>query len=80
MVVVILCVHGFRVHLQQRIEDDHHCRLLVNEMKNLLTLTYSDQIQEQEVLDHNYILRVLHMRKVDAHVYTNTHTVSRQSN
>ncbi|XP_053085750.1 probable glutamate--tRNA ligase, mitochondrial isoform X2 [Pangasianodon hypophthalmus] len=52
-----------RVHLQQRIEDELQSRLLVDEVRNLLTLTYRDQIQEQEVLDHNYILRVLHMRK-----------------
>ncbi|XP_058237181.1 probable glutamate--tRNA ligase, mitochondrial isoform X1 [Hemibagrus wyckioides] len=52
-----------RVHLQQRIEDERQCRLLVDEVKNLLTLTYTDQIQEEKVLDHNYILRVLHMRK-----------------
>ncbi|TTE81783.1 putative glutamate--tRNA ligase, mitochondrial [Bagarius yarrelli] len=54
---------GIVVHLQQRIEDDDQCRLLVDEVRNLITLTYRDQIQEQEVLDPSYILRVLHMRK-----------------
>ncbi|KAI5617731.1 putative glutamate--tRNA ligase, mitochondrial precursor [Silurus asotus] len=52
-----------RVHLQQRIEDESQCHLLVDEVKNLLTLSYTDQIQEQKVLDHSYIFRVLHMRK-----------------
>ncbi|XP_062865834.1 nondiscriminating glutamyl-tRNA synthetase EARS2, mitochondrial isoform X2 [Trichomycterus rosablanca] len=52
-----------RIHLQQRIEDESQCRLLVEELKNLITQTLGDQIEDQEVLQRDYIQRVLHMRK-----------------
>ncbi|KAM9454931.1 nondiscriminating glutamyl-tRNA synthetase EARS2, mitochondrial isoform 2-T2 [Clarias gariepinus] len=52
-----------RVHLQQHIEDEPQCRLLVDQVQNLLTLTYREQMEEQGVLDHDYITRILHMRK-----------------
>ncbi|XP_037399323.1 probable glutamate--tRNA ligase, mitochondrial isoform X2 [Pygocentrus nattereri] len=55
--------HFNRVHLQRRIEDDALCRPLVDELKDLIAHSYGDQIEDQEVLQRDYIQRVLHFRK-----------------
>ncbi|XP_066516865.1 nondiscriminating glutamyl-tRNA synthetase EARS2, mitochondrial isoform X2 [Hoplias malabaricus] len=52
-----------RIHLKQRIEDGAQCRLLVEELQNLIVQTFRDQLQDQDVLQPQYIHRILHLRK-----------------
>ncbi|XP_029906861.1 nondiscriminating glutamyl-tRNA synthetase EARS2, mitochondrial [Myripristis murdjan] len=52
-----------RIHLQQRIEDKEQCHLLVKDLQGQIQLAYTAEIQDKEVLQEDYISRVLHLRK-----------------
>ncbi|XP_062386500.1 probable glutamate--tRNA ligase, mitochondrial [Sardina pilchardus] len=52
-----------RIHLSQRIDDVERCRHLVEELREHIIQTFGPQIQEDDVLDEEYIQRVLHLRK-----------------
>lgn len=52
-----------RIHLSQRIDDAERCRHLVEELREHIIQTFGPQIQEQDVLEEDYIQRVLHLRK-----------------
>ncbi|XP_062290548.1 probable glutamate--tRNA ligase, mitochondrial [Scomber scombrus] len=52
-----------KIHLEQRIEDEEQCRLLINDLQGQIRQTYTAEIQDQEVLHEDYIRRVLHLRK-----------------
>lgn len=53
-----------RIHLQRRIEDEEQCRLLIRELQELIQLAFTQHIHDREVLEEDYIRRVLHFRKV----------------
>ncbi|MED6274812.1 Glutamyl-tRNA synthetase [Characodon lateralis] len=52
-----------RIHLQQRIEDEQKCHVLIKELQQQIQQVYAAEIQDQEVLVDDYIRRVLHLRK-----------------
>ncbi|CAB1454989.1 unnamed protein product [Pleuronectes platessa] len=52
-----------RIHLQQRIEDEDQCSLLIRDLQEKIQQTYTTEIQEQDVLHEDYIRRVLQLRK-----------------
>ncbi|XP_062244698.1 probable glutamate--tRNA ligase, mitochondrial [Platichthys flesus] len=52
-----------RIHLQQRIEDEDQCSLLIKDLQEKIQQTYTTEIQEQDVLHQDYIRRVLQLRK-----------------
>uniref|UniRef100_A0A672YG23 Nondiscriminating glutamyl-tRNA synthetase EARS2, mitochondrial n=1 Tax=Sphaeramia orbicularis TaxID=375764 RepID=A0A672YG23_9TELE len=52
-----------RIHLQQRIEDEDECNLLIKDLQGQIQTTYTEQMQDKEVLHEDYIRRVLHLRK-----------------
>ncbi|XP_022073872.2 probable glutamate--tRNA ligase, mitochondrial [Acanthochromis polyacanthus] len=52
-----------RIHLQQRIEDEEQCRLLVKDLQGQIQEVHTTEIQDKEVLHEDYIRRVLHLRK-----------------
>uniref|UniRef100_A0A4W6GBG3 Nondiscriminating glutamyl-tRNA synthetase EARS2, mitochondrial n=1 Tax=Lates calcarifer TaxID=8187 RepID=A0A4W6GBG3_LATCA len=52
-----------RIHLQQRIEDDERCLLLIKDLQVQIQQAYTTEIQDEEVLHEDYIRRVLHLRK-----------------
>ncbi|XP_075869494.1 nondiscriminating glutamyl-tRNA synthetase EARS2, mitochondrial isoform X1 [Nelusetta ayraudi] len=52
-----------RIHLQRRIEDEEQCRLLIRELQELIRLAFTQHIHDKEVLEEDYIRRVLHFRK-----------------
>ncbi|XP_034447420.1 probable glutamate--tRNA ligase, mitochondrial [Hippoglossus hippoglossus] len=52
-----------RIHLQQRIEDEDQCTLLIKDLQRQIQQTYTTEIQEQDVLHEDYIRRVLQLRK-----------------
>lgn len=58
------CGYG-RIHLQQRIDDAEQCRLLIKDLQGQIQLAYAAEIQDQEVLQQDYIRRVLQLRKVN---------------
>lgn len=58
-----LCVYD-RLHLQQRIEDEQQCDLLIQDLQEQIYQAYAEQIQDKDVLHEDYIRRVLHLRKV----------------
>ncbi|XP_067355267.1 nondiscriminating glutamyl-tRNA synthetase EARS2, mitochondrial [Channa argus] len=52
-----------RIHLQQRIEDEQHCLLLIRDLQGQIQQAYTAEIQDEEVLHEDYIRRVLQLRK-----------------
>ncbi|XP_059189510.1 probable glutamate--tRNA ligase, mitochondrial [Centropristis striata] len=52
-----------RIHLKHRIEDEQQCRLLINDLQGQIQQAYAADIQDKEVLQEDYIRRVLHFRK-----------------
>lgn len=52
-----------RIHLQRRVEDPQLCSSLVCELQTQLLQQYSELDDDQDVLQSNYIKRVLHHRK-----------------
>ncbi|XP_044203502.1 probable glutamate--tRNA ligase, mitochondrial [Thunnus albacares] len=52
-----------KIHLEQRIEDEEQCHLLINDLRGQIQKAYTAEIQDQEVLHEDYIRRVLHLRK-----------------
>lgn len=52
-----------RIHLQQRIEDEEQCILLVKDLQGQIQQVHTTEIQDKEVLHEDYIRRVLHLRK-----------------
>lgn len=49
-----------RIHLQQRIEDESKCRVLIKDLQQQIQQVYTAEIQDKE---EDYIRRVLHLRK-----------------
>ncbi|XP_068176743.1 nondiscriminating glutamyl-tRNA synthetase EARS2, mitochondrial [Antennarius striatus] len=52
-----------RIHLQHHIEDEEKCCLLIKKLQEQLQQVYIAEIQDKEVLQEDYIRRVLHLRK-----------------
>ncbi|XP_023154083.2 probable glutamate--tRNA ligase, mitochondrial [Amphiprion ocellaris] len=52
-----------RIHLQQQIEDEEQCSLLVKDLQGQIQQVHTTEIQDKEVLHEDYIRRVLHLRK-----------------
>ncbi|CAM4462303.1 unnamed protein product [Leuciscus chuanchicus] len=52
-----------RVHLQRRIEDQHACVELQDELRQRLLHTHGSDISDHTVLEPHYIHRVLQLRK-----------------
>ncbi|XP_017285251.1 probable glutamate--tRNA ligase, mitochondrial [Kryptolebias marmoratus] len=52
-----------RIHLQQQIEDEQRCRLLIEDLRGQIQEVYAAEIQERGVLQEDYIKRVLQLRK-----------------
>ncbi|XP_063331228.1 nondiscriminating glutamyl-tRNA synthetase EARS2, mitochondrial [Pelmatolapia mariae] len=52
-----------RLHLQQRIEDEQQCDLLIQDLREQIYQAYAEQIQDRDVLHEDYIRRVLRLRK-----------------
>lgn len=52
-----------RIHLQQQIEDEEQCRLLVKDLQEQIQRAYPEELQDKEVLHENYINHILHLRK-----------------
>uniref|UniRef100_A0A7N6AWU7 Nondiscriminating glutamyl-tRNA synthetase EARS2, mitochondrial n=1 Tax=Anabas testudineus TaxID=64144 RepID=A0A7N6AWU7_ANATE len=52
-----------RNHLQQQIEDEEQCLLLIKDLQGQIKQTYAAEIQDKDVLHEEYIRRVLFFRK-----------------
>ncbi|XP_030589705.1 nondiscriminating glutamyl-tRNA synthetase EARS2, mitochondrial [Archocentrus centrarchus] len=52
-----------RIHLQQRIEDEQQCDLLIKDLREQISQAYAAEIQDKDVLHEGYIRRVLQLRK-----------------
>ncbi|KAI3352519.1 hypothetical protein L3Q82_005465 [Scortum barcoo] len=52
-----------RIHLQRRIEDEAECRVLIKDLQGQIQQAYTAEIQDKDVLQEDYIKRVLHLRK-----------------
>lgn len=52
-----------RVHLQRRIEDQHTCAELRDELRQRVLHTHGSDISDRAVLEPHYIQRVLQLRK-----------------
>ncbi|KAM8842313.1 nondiscriminating glutamyl-tRNA synthetase EARS2, mitochondrial [Synchiropus picturatus] len=52
-----------KLHLQHRIEDEHKCRALIHDLQVQIRQTYAAEIHDQDVLQEDYIRRILHLRK-----------------
>ncbi|XP_040892790.1 probable glutamate--tRNA ligase, mitochondrial [Toxotes jaculatrix] len=52
-----------RIHLEQRIENEEQCLLLIKDLQIQIQQAYAAEIQDEEVLREDYIRRVLHLRK-----------------
>ncbi|KAL4624397.1 putative glutamate-tRNA ligase, mitochondrial [Arapaima gigas] len=52
-----------RIHLLQRVNNPEKCELLVKDLQDLIRQTYGTQIHEAGVLESEYIMRILHLRK-----------------
>ncbi|XP_029950308.1 nondiscriminating glutamyl-tRNA synthetase EARS2, mitochondrial isoform X2 [Salarias fasciatus] len=52
-----------RIHLQQRIEDEEQCRLLIKDLQREIQQVHEAEIQDRDVLHEDYIRRVLLLRK-----------------
>ncbi|XP_026158507.1 nondiscriminating glutamyl-tRNA synthetase EARS2, mitochondrial isoform X2 [Mastacembelus armatus] len=57
-----------RIHLQQSIEDEQQCRLLIGELQEQIQQVYATELEDEEVLHEDYIRRVLHLRK--GHIFS----------
>lgn len=53
-----------RVHLQHRVENEEQCRSLIRDLHEQIQQNFTTDIQDGEVLQEQYIKRVLQMRKV----------------
>uniref|UniRef100_A0A4W5L1H4 Glutamyl-tRNA synthetase 2, mitochondrial n=1 Tax=Hucho hucho TaxID=62062 RepID=A0A4W5L1H4_9TELE len=53
-----------KIHLQQRIDDAVQRDWLVRDLQGRIQEVYGTQVQDQDVLQPDYITRVLHLRKV----------------
>ncbi|KAM9770533.1 nondiscriminating glutamyl-tRNA synthetase EARS2, mitochondrial [Menidia menidia] len=52
-----------RIHLQQRIEDTQQSQFLIKELQGQLQQAYPGEIHDKDVLQEDYIRRVLQLRK-----------------
>ncbi|KAM9856586.1 nondiscriminating glutamyl-tRNA synthetase EARS2, mitochondrial isoform 2-T2 [Aulostomus maculatus] len=52
-----------RIHLQQRIEEEQQCNLLIKDLQGQIQEVYTAEVLDQEVLHEGYIRRILHLRK-----------------
>uniref|UniRef100_A0A8C7IUZ4 Nondiscriminating glutamyl-tRNA synthetase EARS2, mitochondrial n=1 Tax=Oncorhynchus kisutch TaxID=8019 RepID=A0A8C7IUZ4_ONCKI len=52
-----------KIHLQQRIDDAVQCDWLVRDLQVRIQEVYGTQVQDQDVLQPDYITRILHLRK-----------------
>ncbi|XP_029281383.1 nondiscriminating glutamyl-tRNA synthetase EARS2, mitochondrial isoform X2 [Cottoperca gobio] len=52
-----------RVHLQRRIEDEEQCDLLIKDLQGQILQACAAEIHDEQVLQADYIRRVLHLRK-----------------
>ncbi|XP_038142776.1 probable glutamate--tRNA ligase, mitochondrial [Cyprinodon tularosa] len=52
-----------RIHLQQRIDDEQKCPMLIKDLQQQIQQLYAAEIQDQEVLEEDYIRRMLRLRK-----------------
>lgn len=52
-----------RIHLLKRIEDEEQCCLLIKDLQGQIQQAFAEEIQDTEVLQEDYIRRVLHLRK-----------------
>ncbi|XP_024001252.2 nondiscriminating glutamyl-tRNA synthetase EARS2, mitochondrial [Salvelinus sp. IW2-2015] len=52
-----------KIHLQQRIDDAVQRDWLVKDLQGRIQEVYGTQVQDQDVLQPDYITRVLHLRK-----------------
>uniref|UniRef100_A0A3P8X0S4 Glutamyl-tRNA synthetase 2, mitochondrial n=1 Tax=Cynoglossus semilaevis TaxID=244447 RepID=A0A3P8X0S4_CYNSE len=52
-----------RIHLLRCIEDTDQCMLLIKDLQERIRQTFTTEIQNEDVLNQDYIRRVLHLRK-----------------
>ncbi|KAM9792289.1 nondiscriminating glutamyl-tRNA synthetase EARS2, mitochondrial [Neosynchiropus ocellatus] len=52
-----------KLHLQHRIEDEPKCRALIHDLRVHIQQTFAAEIQDQDVLQEDYIRRILRLRK-----------------
>ncbi|XP_071361145.1 nondiscriminating glutamyl-tRNA synthetase EARS2, mitochondrial [Trachinotus anak] len=52
-----------RIHLEQRIEDEEQCILLIKDLQEQIQQAYTAELQDEDVLHEDYIRRVLQLRK-----------------
>ncbi|XP_077576039.1 nondiscriminating glutamyl-tRNA synthetase EARS2, mitochondrial isoform X2 [Stigmatopora nigra] len=52
-----------KIHLQHRIQDEQQCASLVKDLQGQIRQAFSGEIQDEDVLQEDYIRRVLHLRK-----------------
>uniref|UniRef100_A0A8C5HWP7 Nondiscriminating glutamyl-tRNA synthetase EARS2, mitochondrial n=1 Tax=Gouania willdenowi TaxID=441366 RepID=A0A8C5HWP7_GOUWI len=52
-----------RIHLQQRIDKKEQCRQLIEDLQAKIQQTYTELMQDSDVLQEDYIKRILHLRK-----------------
>lgn len=50
------------------IEDTDQCMLLIKDLQERIRQTFTTEIQNEDVLNQDYIRRVLHLRKVTTKV------------
>ncbi|XP_034044757.1 probable glutamate--tRNA ligase, mitochondrial [Thalassophryne amazonica] len=63
-----------KIHLQQQIENQEQCSLLVKDLQQQIQQNYKEKIQDKQILHDDYIKRVLHFRK--GHISTLKELVS----
>ncbi|XP_077462173.1 nondiscriminating glutamyl-tRNA synthetase EARS2, mitochondrial isoform X3 [Stigmatopora argus] len=54
-----------KIHLQRRIQDEQQCASLVKDLQGQIRRAFSGEIQDEDVLQEDYIRRVLHLRRVN---------------
>lgn len=64
MVFLTLPTFCGRIHLQHRVEHEEQCRSLIRDLQGQIQQTFTTDIQDGEVLQEDYIKRVLQLRKV----------------
>ncbi|XP_057700453.1 nondiscriminating glutamyl-tRNA synthetase EARS2, mitochondrial [Corythoichthys intestinalis] len=52
-----------KIHLQHRIEDEQQCNFLIKDLQGQIRQAFSGEIQDEDVLQEDYIRRVLHLRR-----------------
>ncbi|XP_077462172.1 nondiscriminating glutamyl-tRNA synthetase EARS2, mitochondrial isoform X2 [Stigmatopora argus] len=52
-----------KIHLQRRIQDEQQCASLVKDLQGQIRRAFSGEIQDEDVLQEDYIRRVLHLRR-----------------